>query len=384
MVERLVVERCSVCHGEVPSDDAPMSLVSLEDFRVVDDEGRSIAERVLESLRAGTMPPRGPVSEGELAAVEAWVEAGLPGRDEGEACPVPEVAPPVCEPDLALRPATAIALPDTPGDTTLCFGITIDEAAARRHVTAVLPAIEHAPVVHHLLVYETPAPVPDTPYPCLLTPADWRLLYAWGPGTGPYELPPEAGLPLEAGAAKHFAMQLHYQNAAGAAGITDRSGVDLCTTTDLRPHDAAMAIYGGVSFPPIPPQGEASLDCRSPVPAIVADDLPVTIFQSWPHMHRLGRSLSASVEHTDGTTTPLVTVEDYDFEHQITYPSHVELNVGDVVRTRCRWQNLSPDPVTFGDRTEDEMCFNFVTYYPAVPDAPWFWTAPALIANCSP
>jgi hypothetical protein len=41
------------------------------------------------------------------------------------------------------------------------------------------------------------------------------------------------------------------------------------------------------------------------------------------------------------------------------------VNPGDMLRTTCVFDNLSEDMVTFGERTEDEMCFNFIAAYPA-------------------
>jgi len=40
------------------------------------------------------------------------------------------------------------------------------------------------------------------------------------------------------------------------------------------------------------------------------------------------------------------------------------LNPGDTVITTCIYDNTTDRAVTFGENTQNEMCFNFATYYP--------------------
>jgi hypothetical protein len=42
----------------------------------------------------------------------------------------------------------------------------------------------------------------------------------------------------------------------------------------------------------------------------------------------------------------------------------VELKDGDTVTTNCRFDNDTGATVTFGENSDDEMCFNFALYYP--------------------
>jgi hypothetical protein len=37
---------------------------------------------------------------------------------------------------------------------------------------------------------------------------------------------------------------------------------------------------------------------------------------------------------------------------------------GDTLRTTCTYKNATAAPIRFGERTENEMCFNFVAVYP--------------------
>jgi hypothetical protein len=50
---------------------------------------------------------------------------------------------------------------------------------------------------------------------------------------------------------------------------------------------------------------------------------------------------------------------------------------------------MSDQTVGFGEATDEEMCFNFLSYYPAIPDktignVPVFtWITPSMRANCT-
>jgi hypothetical protein len=85
-------------------------------------------------------------------------------------------------------------------------------------------------------------------------------------------------------------------------------------------------------------------------------------------MHRRGESLRGEARHAGGGTSSLGAVLAYDFEHQVSYGLDATLAPGDTVHTECTWNNLgNPQAVTFGEETESEMCFNFLSYYPRVP-----------------
>ena len=82
----------------------------------------------------------------------------------------------------------------------------------------------------------------------------------------------------------------------------------------------------------------------------------------------------------------MVDVQNYSFNNQIVYPLYpktITLKTGDKVKTTCQWANTSDKPVGFGEDTLDEMCFNFITYYPKRNDYRWNGLAPSYFAECS-
>lgn len=388
-VQAVLQSRCQQCHAAEPRFGAPMPLVSRADLLAPALAGGSVVEASLARMVAPSRmppPPNAPATAEEVTILADWLEAGAPGRPSGQTCgPVatPSGSLPLdCEADVSLVPAVPFEMPATSMDEQVCFGIDLPAPDAKRHITAIAPRIDNSRIIHHILLLRAPTPVSPEPTPCAFTSIDWQLLYAWGPGTPPHVVPDQAGFPLEPDEPAHFVLQIHYNNLQGLEGETDQSGIDLCTTDQLRPHDAGVMAFGAIGFDEIPALSTARLDCSTPVPEALGPALPLTIFQSWPHMHTLGRSFSSGVLSSGGTVSPLAVVPDYDFDYQLAYPNDVSLQAGDTVLTSCTWENSTTSGVRFGEGTADEMCFNFVSYFPRIDSPSWNWLAPAAVSQC--
>jgi hypothetical protein len=91
----------------------------------------------------------------------------------------------------------------------------------------------------------------------------------------------------------------------------------------------------------------------------------------------------------NGTPEMVFEQKAFSFEAQANYPIAKTVNPGDVMRTRCTWKNPGDSPIGFGEGTGDEMCFDFIGYYPNIPDRvpfglPLFtWVTPSANASCS-
>ena len=385
--------RCGDCHGSEPKFGAPMPMVTRSDMLAPSlQSGTNVAQEAILRMQADTnrmpQPPNPAATAAEIALVQDWLDAGAPARAAGESCGGEGGGGsggggPDCVPDITLQGAQPFAMPATSTDEQICFGITLPASADKRHITTIAPMIDNDTIIHHILLLQAPTAVSPDPQPCNFTNVEWKLLYAWGPGTPPHVLPSEAGFPMDGGKEQHFVLQIHYNNLQGLSGQTDQSGVELCTTSELREFDADIMAFGSISFDGIIPNATSTLDCTTPVPSLLDAYFPVTIFQSWPHMHQIGSAMQSEIEKAGGGTAELVNVPDYDFNFQLTYPNDEVLDVGDSVHTSCTWENNTAQTVGFGEDTADEMCFNFVSYYPRI-DAPiWSWLAPAQGASCS-
>ncbi len=74
---------CTSCHGSTPTAGALMPLVTRTDFMrpSITQPGRTVGDLAVERMRSATapMPPTGPrVPDADIAAIEAWVVAGMP------------------------------------------------------------------------------------------------------------------------------------------------------------------------------------------------------------------------------------------------------------------------------------------------------------------
>jgi hypothetical protein len=146
-----------------------------------------------------------------------------------------------------------------------------------------------------------------------------------------------------------FSLEMHYNNTVGE-GELDASGVELCVTEELRPKEAAVHWLGTVNLNKL----EAVGTCTP------ANQTPVTILASSPHMHLQGRHMKTVINRKAGGTETLID-QAFDFNTQISYPTPATINPGDTLTTTCTYAKPTP----FGEGTNEEMCFNFVTAYPA-------------------
>jgi len=95
---------------------------------------------------------------------------------------------------------------------------------------------------------------------------------------------------------------------------------------------------------------------------------PLNVIATFPHMHGLGRAFKTDIRRGSdtGPVENLVDVKHFSFDNQTFYRNDppVVINPGDALTTSCVYDNLSVNTVTFGERTEDEMCFDFALLYP--------------------
>ncbi len=391
-VERIVRDACWECHGTTPLYGAPMSLLAASDFhrKSVTKPAERVYERVLARTHDANArmppPPKKPLGASDLAVLDGWIAGGA--RASSAACPAPlteagtkdREAPPITNlppgcPNLTLKAAAPYVMPETVPDQYVCYGVDL-ALPKKRHVTAFTPKIDNAVITHHAIVYLSPYAESGTPHVCGGGGAvGQRMIYGWAPGGGPFELPKEAGLPLEG--TVHLVVQMHYSNLKKLADQSDQSSIELCTTDELRPNDADVIAFGSTTFQ-LPPRASHRVDCTLDIPANVPE---LTVFRSMPHMHTLGRSIG-SVRERAGVPTPIDEVTAFNFGAQAWNDVSASLKGGDKVHTYCAWTNAGDTPVFFGEKTSDEMCYHFVMAYPRITAPGWSWDAPVSLADC--
>lgn len=377
-VDAVLAKNCRSCHQSPPKFGAPMPLTSWEAVhkKAVSTPSLEVWQLMKQRVHdaKNPMPAAGMLGAADLAVLDGWFAAGAP-KGSG-ACGDAGVVVPKEGPDYLPCPksqqktfvahgegADKFAVPADAGNLYECFYFK-SPFATTTQATAFAPIIDDARVVHHWILFETGTPQKEGTYgPCKM-PLDAQFISGWAPGAGNKVLPDDVGLRLP-GADRWLILQLHYWNVAGHADARDASGVAMCTTETLRPHTAVISTLGSANIE-LPPKSVDVAVTGKCTPTLTE---PVHVLSSSPHMHGRGKTFKTKVlRGGDPTKTEtIVDVARFDFNAQQSYPApgtDYVLQPGDTLETTCVYDNPGGSPVYFGEKTEDEMCFNFVLAWP--------------------
>lgn len=378
-VARVLQARCVTCHSATPMYGAPMALTTYAATQAaaVSAPTRRVwqlmGERVHDPVRP--MPPTR-MPDDDLAVIDRWVAAGAPGCSGGTCgtvTPLPTVTSPAsrlpCDPSTravfvahAAGGAARHRVPGASGNTNRCFAFRSSFREGQQ-ATAFAARVDQSRVLHHLILFATDAQPPaGEVFDCDGNmPRDARFIAGWAPGNEGSVLPPDVGLELP-DSSGWFILQVHYWNTTPDAA-DDASGMEMCVSDTPRLHTASVHTLGSLNIA-IPPRAQGFEVVGGCTPA---NTEPVHVIGSTAHMHRLGVAMRTEVFRGGDTARmePLMDVTDYSFDAQVSHPSEMLLMPGDTLRTTCRYNNTTSSAVYFGERTEDEMCFNFVLAWPA-------------------
>lgn len=411
-VDDVLARRCRTCHTDPPQFGAPMPLMRHGDVTAPSRSDSStpvykqMGKRIHDDAHPMPQPPNARLSSADMATLDAWIAAGAPAGDttcssgagdagatnddggatshdasiapDGGVVIGPDSGNPTC-PDIHIAPSAPWSMPQTTDDVYTCYGFDVT-SASKRHVIRMQPRIDNSKIVHHMILFEAPSSMSGAPAPCSIqNSVQWRMVYGWAPGAQALDVPPEAGFALEG--TTHYVLQVHYNNVNHLAGQTDTTGVDLCSTDQLRPNDADVVAFGSTSFT-IQPRSKLDWTCNFTVPQQIPGQMHA--FAAIPHMHQIGTSIGTlQLPGGSGAGVDLGTQASWDFQTQTWFPVNATLQAGDVIRTRCVWTNPGDTAVTWGEYTKDEMCFSFTMYYPKIQSSLWSWILPAKTGSCA-
>lgn len=383
-VQAIIDANCVRCHSAPPQFGAPMPLGTWDAMHApaVTDPSRRVYElvgiRIHDALRP--MPPGGQLPEAELATLDEWISRGAPAGAASTSDAGASIGPPVgpehlpCEVTHAFRAhapgdvSRPYALDPAAGNTIMCFAFASPFSEVEQG-TAFAPIIDDPRVLHHWIIFGASALptgiAPGDAWECgTALSQDSQFLTGWAPGGTNLVLPSDIGRELP-NAGGFVILQVHYWNVAGYDDVRDRSGVALCSTESPREHEIGTSTLGSLNIR-IPARATGHEVSGTCTPAITE---PVTIVASGPHMHTRGRTIRTEVLRggSERDVEMLVELPSWDFNSQTGYPApggRLVIRPGDVLRTTCTFDNPDDAMVFFGERTEDEMCFNFVSAYP--------------------
>lgn len=322
--------------------------------------------------------------DAERAAIVAWARAGAPRGEGGPDVLTHSGEGPLGAPDHTYPMPIAYTPPPlaTGPDDYRCF--VIDPGVTRAIPVAAM-SIEpgHRGIVHHAIAYmvapEQAAQAraiddgdPGPGYTCyggaMVTPA--YLSGLWVPGDASVLVPPRDDLGYLFPPGWQLIVQLHY-NVERAHG-EDLSSVVVWETPVPIGEVPRSLILGDFTFS-IPPRtasveatatGTFTAEGTADVPFVSAAE--GVVYAVTPHMHQLGASFRMQLVHADGTSECVLRIPAWDFHWQGIYRLRdgIRARAGDQLRVTCEWQNEAGDrTVTYGERSDDEMCLGSVAIY---------------------
>ena len=379
-ISRIFQAKCNQCHR-----DGDITPFALDSYDAAVTWGRDI----LNTIEAGTMPPWKPMpgygsfrdprnlTDDEMRQVLDWFANGMPEGDPGDLAP-PVISTPTAWP--LGQPDIVLAMPQTytppiGSDVYRCFVIPSGLAAS-----ANMSAIDFIPgnrqIVHHVILYQDTtgqAQMLDGAdgqpgYTCFGGPGvdvnfDTAVLAGWAPGQRTSFLPDGIGIQVQKGAT--LIMQVHYSPSAVTGPDQTQVGLYRATSTIQRHLFEIPVVNDTFTIPAGNPNFVVKANLTIPL------FFDAKVIEIYPHMHLLGRQIKVDLTAKDGTVTPLIYEDDWDFRWQgyYTYTQPVTLSSGSTLHVTCTFDNSDGNPnnpnnplvdVSWGERTRDEMCLAFM------------------------
>jgi hypothetical protein len=379
-VSRITQAKCQGCHR--PNDIAPFPLTNFEETKLyTEDIQKAVTNRI--------MPPWKPVAgfnsfrdsyaltEEERQTILDWIQQGA---QEGDPAGLPEAIPAtdspweLGDPDLILT-MPKYTPPVRPVDTYRCFVLPTGMEESR-FVSAVQSLPGQKQIVHHVLLYVDETGESEKldgkdgqpGYTCFGGPnirlTIGGLLGGWAPGARTRHLPDGIGLFLPR--KSRLVMQVHYH--PNGLEIEDQTKVGIW----FKAKDTANKRL--VNIPIINDKFEIPAGAENHEVTASQFVLPfltgkaITIA---PHMHLLGRKIKVELQTFDGEKTPMIFIDDWNFNWQgfYTFEEPVRLPAASTVRVIANYDNSENNPknpnkplkpVRWGEGTDDEMCLAFI------------------------
>jgi len=391
-VAAVVSENCTTCHSSPVKFQAPMPLMAHADFMAASktQPARKVFQVIPDRINAADIKLRMPPASGAaipavgLKAFNDWVAAGAIAVTPSCAITAKGASPqPSAAGAAAPPPTTGGTPPPSAGGGSSTTKIEYNDPlmkcyefrahAAGNNTTPYSVSTKpdqytnfifkapwtgmmysrsyrvlagNADVIHHWLLYKNAAAAADSVGPSIGAHPDGELVHGWAPGGSDLYLDSDVGIEMPGTVA--YTLETHHNNTTGAAA-PDNSGVEVCVTPTAPKNVASLSWLGTDAI-----SGTAASGVCAPT-----STEPIHILAVTPHMHTKGIYMSAEITRAGGKKEMLHDAP-FDFAFQHSYPEGTLLMPGDSIKTTCKYNA----PASFGEGTNDEMCYLFTLYYP--------------------
>lgn len=362
-VQKVLAEKCTLCHAA--GQQGPMPLTRPEHFFLAAPSAPG--QRVHDVVRARInhadprlkMPPpsQAPLTSAELATLNTWLDQGAPSGAERCEVSGDGGAPsgPANLDGLDCYEITAHA----PDSKTAKYQVgaardsyMIFEFAAPWQGTAYPiyfeSIIDNPAVLHHWLLYAVNNPRDGLVEPTIGNGTGTEFLFGWAPGGVPLDMREHGDVGFELVQGQGLRLEIHYNS--GDPSAQDASGTKVCVKRE-RPANIAATWWLGSDN--IIPSTEWVGLC-DPI-----SEEPIHIVGVTPHMHLKGIHMRGVINRADGSESVLHDGP-FSFNDQTFYRKQETVMPGDTITTTCKYS----EPKSFGQGTEEEMCYLFAIAYP--------------------
>ena len=276
-----------------------------------------------------------------------------------------------------------------------CFNVPdLGDANVAKHIVGFEAILnpDTAAYIHHYTLYayglssESPptyGTCPDFPQCYMAEPIctvnKREMAWLWAPGQSASMLPYEAGVLLLGKGIKAFILQVHYDNPNDDADKVDVSGFRIYYTTTLRAYDAGMLELGdpqveAMIFNPLIPAGMSKVTFTHDADSCTNRfrNKSITVFTRFLHMHAIGTHMRVTQRSSSGAVLRTDTSDYYDFKQAGAFEPRTtgtgfQISKGDSFTIECWYMTPGQTQRRFGLGSRDEMCIDFVYYYPLQP-----------------
>jgi Tfp pilus assembly protein PilF len=382
----ILFSHCVTCHH--PNGVAPFTLLTYADVK-------QRARTIVNATSAGLMPPWLPAARhGEFAgerrltndqidSIRRWEEAGAP---EGNAADLPE--PPVFndgwqlgKPDLIVKLPQQFSLPAAGPEVWRNF-VVPTPLTSRRYIRTVEFRPGPVRVIHHALLgidatrsSKRRDDLDSEPGFAGMDMGDSQgpdgHLLGWSPGMTPFPGIDGKAWTLEPGT--DIVLQLHMIPSGKVEAVDPLLGFYFSDVPSAGPPLQLMRL-----------DGDRAIDIPAGVRDFVVTDtfaIPVDldVLAVYPHAHFIAKRVEASATLPDGTTAPLIRIDNWDFKWQDIYRYRKPLHLpkGTTIAMRFSFDNSTDNPrnpnrpparVVAGIRSSDEMAHLQLQVLPSSTD----------------